>query len=945
MIGKKISHYKIIDKIGEGGMGDVYKARDLRLDRLVALKFLSQDRKFEPDAKKRFKHEAKAASALDHINIGTIYEIDETPDGQMFIAMAFYEGLTLQELLDKRRIDVEETLDIAIQIADGLARAHQGGIIHRDIKPANIVVTKEGIVKIIDFGIAKLAGFTRVTKTNETTGTIPYMSPEQARGEEVDHRTDIFSLGIILYEMLAGVHPFKGEYEAAIMHSILFDEPKPIESLKKDIQRAFEKILALALAKEPDSRYKDAAILAEDLKKVRNDHKSGKGALSGKTKGRKRILAALTVAALIVLSAGYIIYSSYTTGGERFSITEIFKGKSRKDLKAKEENLALAVAPFWGQNEEASQEGLVTQKLIMRKLAQIMGPEERDNILAVDPEEIPRSHSEARRVGRKLGAMMVIWGDVLIYEGEVEIQPYISMLQPRENQKDDSQKPVRFGMADKNQLELRKEKAAEITNSILYTAAIYFKNEDPGKALSLVQKLPDSDSERYIIQGEILFNMGKKEDANQAYKTAINLAPDKARPHLYLGDHYKNIYRFDEALKEYKKAVELEPDYAWAGLDLAYFYSGFDKKESALKEIERVIDLKEEDASIYNYIAYVFNQLGVYKSAIEYYKKAINLEPGNAGYICSLGKAYESEGDSSEALNQYKKAAEIDPSYDWPFILMGNFYSAQGDYDMALKYYQKVKELSPEDFSVYFSLGRINDKLGNRKKAVELFQKGYGYSEDFFGDLSHLFMGYNYLSTEMYDEALMEFQKGIASGSDLDLYYYYSGFAHEKMGNWDKALVDYRSGAKAQSADSLKLGILNNLHYFLSLCRFNRYSEADSLIDNIYKRYKPIDLKWLVLEEDAALDFYTGNKSLEEVLSVSSDGNDQNKDKMIKCSLYYYIAMSYAVNIWADKDSTAVYNEKAREYFTKCIDSCKDCEDSFLLGDRAKMELERLNKI
>lgn len=944
MIGKKISHYKIIEKIGEGGMGDVYKARDLRLDRLVALKFLSQDRKFKSDSKKRFKHEAKAASALDHINIGTIYDIDETPDGQMFIAMAFYEGLTLQELLDNKSIEIEEALDITIQIADGLARAHQEGIIHRDIKPSNIIVTNEGIVKIIDFGIAKLAGFTRVTKTNETTGTIPYMSPEQARGEEVEHRSDIFSLGIILYEMLAGVHPFKGEYEAAIMHSILFDEPKPIESLKKDIPSALENILELALAKEPDSRYQNALKLSEDLKKLGNDFKNGRRRIHlGKTKGKKWLFVGLTVAAVVVISAGYIIYSSYIAGGNRFSITEIFKGKSKKDLRGQQENLALAVAPFWGQDEEASQEGLVTQKLIMRKLTQIMGLEERDNILAVDPEEIPRSHAEARKIGKKLGAMMVVWGDVLIYEDEVEIQPYISVVQTREKQKDDSQKPVKFGLTDKNQLELRKEKAAEITNSILYAAAIYFKREDSGKALSLVQKLPDSDSERYIIQGEILFNMGKNEDASQAYKTAVKLAPSKARPHLYLGDHYKNIYRFDKALQEYKKAVELKPDYAWAGLYLADFYSEFGKKELALKEIERVINLKEEDSSIYNYIAYIFNQLGVYKSAIEYYKKAINLEPGNVGYICALGETYESEGDSAEALKQYKKAAEIDPSNDLPFGCMGDFYSGQRNYDMALKYYQKVKELSPEEFSVYFTLGNIYAKLGNRKKAVELFNIAFEYSQETFGGLPHhLFLGNNYLSLGMYEEALEEFQKGIASGYYLDMFHYYSGYAYERMGSWEKALAEYQNGAKVQMADSLKLGLRNNLHYFLSLCRLDRYNEADSLIDNIYRMHKSVDLKWLDEAENAVLDFYTGNKSLEEMLSVSSDGSNQKNDKMLNCSLYYYIAMSYAVNIWADIDSTAVYNENAREYFTKCIDFCSECDDSFIFGDRAQMELSRL---
>ncbi|MFQ6093669.1 MAG: serine/threonine protein kinase, partial [bacterium] len=219
MIGKTISHYKIIEELGAGGMGTVYKAQDTKLDRFVALKFLSPHLSQDEEGKQRFIHEAKAASALDHPNICTIYEIDETkpgpgePGGQMFIAMACYEGESLKEKIEGGPLPLDQALDIAIQTAQGLVKAHERGIIHRDIKPANILITKDDSVKIVDFGLAKLSGRTMITKTGTTMGTIAYMSPEQARGAGVDQRTDIWSFGVMLYEMVTGQLPFKGDYE------------------------------------------------------------------------------------------------------------------------------------------------------------------------------------------------------------------------------------------------------------------------------------------------------------------------------------------------------------------------------------------------------------------------------------------------------------------------------------------------------------------------------------------------------------------------------------------------------------------------------------------------------------------------------------------------------------------------------------------------------------
>ncbi|MBM3321631.1 MAG: protein kinase [Candidatus Eisenbacteria bacterium] len=308
MVGQTVSHYRILDRLGEGGMGVVYKAEDLKLGRIVALKFLPPALTRDEEAKTRFVQEARAASALDHPSICTIHEIDTTAAGELFICMALYEGETLRSRIRRGSLPVDEASRIARQVAEGLAKAHGGGVVHRDIKPENIFLTKDGQAKILDFGLAKLGAASNLTQVGTTVGTIAYMSPEQARGEEVDARTDIWSLGVVLYEMLAGRAPFRSDYEQAVIYSILNEDPQALEEARPDVPIEVALIAVRCIQKEPGLRFSSAEELAAALRSPDTaDRTAARPAAEARGGGRGvRVPLLLAAAVLLAVAAGLV---------------------------------------------------------------------------------------------------------------------------------------------------------------------------------------------------------------------------------------------------------------------------------------------------------------------------------------------------------------------------------------------------------------------------------------------------------------------------------------------------------------------------------------------------------------------------------------------------------------------------------------------------------------
>ncbi len=351
-------HYKITRVLGRGGMGVVYLADDTRLKRPVALKFLPPGLALDEDIRKRFTIEAQAAAALSHPNICTIYEVDDQAE-KAFISMEYVEGESLREKIAKGPLPFDQVLDIALQVCAGLDEAHKKGIVHRDIKSANIMLTAKGQIKIMDFGLAKVAGAAMVTKEGSTMGTVAYMSPEQARGEAVDERTDIWSLGVVLYELASGKLPFGGDLESAVIHNIIHEEPKPLQAIAPKVPEEFERIVKRALKKTADDRYGSAAEMLADLRKLQaalEKEKAGVFNLRSFLRIMRRPVVAVP-SALVLLALGFMIYSiinrqAKIRWAERVAIPEIERLLDQSDNKASFD-LALRAEKYYPQEPQA----------------------------------------------------------------------------------------------------------------------------------------------------------------------------------------------------------------------------------------------------------------------------------------------------------------------------------------------------------------------------------------------------------------------------------------------------------------------------------------------------------------------------------------------------------------------------------------------------------------
>jgi serine/threonine protein kinase/tetratricopeptide (TPR) repeat protein len=649
--GTKVAHYRIEKKIGAGGMGDVYLAEDTKLQRQVALKFLPSEYSSEPELKTRFTREAQAAASLNHPNIVTVFEISEH-EGRLFIAMEYVEGESLKDLIARKELSIGEVLDVALQISDGMTVAHQAGIVHRDIKPQNILMGKDARVRICDFGLAKAKRDVTLTQAGSTLGTIAYMSPEQAQGKEVDQRSDIFSFGTLLYEMVTRQMPFRGEHEAAMIHAIVNDTPEPMARYKTDVPASLQRIVDKSLKKDVATRYQSAAELVADLKDLQQELRTTTPIRVPRRKTLNPVMLAGIGA--LVLIAVYALISLLSPPGERRSIGE------RK---------MLAVLPFenLGSAEDEYFADGMTEEL-MARLASIEGL---GVIARTSAMQYKNTDKSIKRIGEELGVEYILEGTVRwqrAAEGpsRVRVTPQLIRVSDATHLWADVYEK---DMADIFQVQ------SDIAEQVVEALGITLLERER----RVLESKPTDNLEAYdyYLRGnDYLFYRGYADAriAAQMYEKAVELDSTFALAYAQLSRAQTDLYWFyydrtTECLARAKiavdKALQLDPDLPEAHLALGwYHYHGYLDYEQALEQFAIVQKQQPDNTDLSLGIAAVQRRQGKFEEAIINFKKASELDPRSSQLAFNAGETYALLRNYTQAEPYFDHAISLTP--DWP---------------------------------------------------------------------------------------------------------------------------------------------------------------------------------------------------------------------------------------------------------------------------------------
>jgi serine/threonine protein kinase/tetratricopeptide (TPR) repeat protein len=667
MIGKTVSHYRIVEKLGEGGMGVVYRAEDTKLKRTVALKFLPSELTRDADAKARFIQEAQAASALDHPNICTIYEIDETAEGQLFICMACHEGETLKERIGLGPLDAKEAVGVALQIARGLAKAHERGIVHRDIKPANTIVTVDRVAKILDFGLAKLVGGARLTRTSSTLGTVAYMSPEQAGGKDVDQRTDIWSLGVVLFEMLTGRLPFKGDYEQAMMYSILNEAPMPLAVLRPDTPKELQNIVAKALAKRPEERYKDMREMIAELEVCDRKLETVNMASGSSKVGRSKRLLLTMLGACVLLAAVIVLGRLHFLAPREKPIT------------------SLAVLPFQNLSADPEQEYFsdgMTDALI-GELSKIKALRviSRTSVM-----KFKKTDKSLPRIAHELGVDAVVEGSVLRAGDDVRITAQLINARPEKHLWADN-----FTRSMQNILMMQSEVAQAIVREIRITVT-----PEEHSLLTAMRTVNPEAHEAYL-KGMFYVNKISPADISRGIgylERAIEIDSTYALAYAGMGMAYDWLVSFSV----------LPPREAWPKV------RAFATKALALDETLPEAYMLIADTKL----TYDWD----FKGAEEFFKRALELNPNNSAARFFYSNYLSTQRRFPEAIREAKLGRNLDPLSAIAVTLVASVYLDVLQIDSALVYVNEALAIDSTNAYANRLLSCIFMARGMHKEAI-----------------------------------------------------------------------------------------------------------------------------------------------------------------------------------------------------------------------------------
>jgi serine/threonine-protein kinase len=749
MLDQTISHYQITCKLGAGGMGVVYKALDLKLERTVALKFLPQEIVVSDLDKERLLREARSASALDHPNIGVIHGIEESDDHQLFIVMAYYEGDTLAQKLNRGVLSLHASLDLAIQIAKGLGAAHARNIVHRDIKPSNIIITNDNVAKIVDFGLARVVASASATQSISLTGTLPYMAPEQILGEPIDQRSDVWALGVILVQMITGSHPFVRPNTAAMTFAILNQPPAALDA----VAPAVRPLLYKALSKKPEHRHATADELLKDLESARAEITATPASAEEPTLTRamtprelKKIIENASAPrwgarqarwpvrlVLVMLMLALIAAAGVFLPALRERLAGLVYASTDKHI---------AVLPFENVGNDPEY-AAVASGLMDALTNELSNLEAAQQSLWVVPASEVRSHkiSDPAAAYRDLGATMVVEGSVQ-RKGQIVYLTVVLI---------DSKRLRQIGSA---QLEDASGDLAMIQNQAVSHLARMMRVKISEAALAPAKVVAPSSYESYVKALGYLQRYDKPGNidlAISALNSALQTDPRFALGYATLGEAYRLKYQtdhspgwIDQATANCRQALEIDDRLPAVHVTLGYLNLTRVRMDLALQEFQKALDINPRDAAAVMGMAYVNEHLGHPAEAEADFKRAIALRPDYWDGYTALGDFYDRHNRTKEAIAQFQHAIELTPDNPEAYSNLGAEYIGADDAaaEAALK---KSIELAP-NYEGYSNLGWLYVTQKRWADAAQVLHQALALNDKDWRVWANLLVAYQWLN-------------------------------------------------------------------------------------------------------------------------------------------------------------------------------------------------------